>query len=46
MIGDFGPGWEFYLDLLVDSRDGRPLRKFEEYYPSQQQYYRDLAAGG
>lgn len=46
MIGEFGPGWEFYLDLLVDSRDGRPLRAFAEYYPSQKQYYLDLAAAG
>ncbi len=43
MVGDFGPGWEFYLDLLVDSRTGRPLRKFDEYYPSQKQYYVDLS---
>jgi uncharacterized protein YndB with AHSA1/START domain len=43
--GDFGPGWEFYLDLLADSRAGRPLRKFDEYYPSQKQYYLELAAG-
>jgi uncharacterized protein YndB with AHSA1/START domain len=44
MVGDFGPGWEFYLDLLVESRAGRPLRKFDEYYPSQKQYFLDLAA--
>ncbi len=44
MAGDFGPGWEFYLDLLVDSREGRPLRKFDEYYPSQKPYYLELAA--
>jgi uncharacterized protein YndB with AHSA1/START domain len=43
MVGDFGPGWEFYLDLLVDSREGRPLRKFDAYYPSQKQYYVDLS---
>lgn len=43
MIGDFGPGWEFYLDLLLDSRAGRPLRKFVEYYPQQKQYYLDLS---
>jgi uncharacterized protein YndB with AHSA1/START domain len=42
MVGDFGPGWEFYLDLLVDARAGRPLRKFDEYYPSQKQYFLDL----
>ena len=46
MAGDFGPGWEFYLDLFVDSREGRPFRKFGEYYPSQRQYYLDLAAAG
>jgi hypothetical protein len=45
MVGDFGPGWEFYLDLLVHSRDGLPFRKFEEYYPAQKQYFLDLAAG-
>ncbi|MBL0214038.1 MAG: SRPBCC domain-containing protein [Myxococcales bacterium] len=45
MAGDFGPGWEFYLDLLVHSRDGLPFRKFDDYYPSQKQYYLDLAAG-
>jgi hypothetical protein len=44
MAGDFGPGWEFYLDLLVHARDGRPFRKFDEYYPAQKQYYLNLAA--
>jgi uncharacterized protein YndB with AHSA1/START domain len=44
--GDFGPGWEFYLDLLVHSREGRSFRKFGEYYPAQKQYYLDLAAAG
>lgn len=42
--GDFGPGWEFYLDLLVHSREGRAFRKFGEYYPAQKQYYLDLAS--
>jgi uncharacterized protein YndB with AHSA1/START domain len=46
MVGDFGPGWEFYLDLFVHSREGKPLRKFEDYYPAQKQHYLDLAAGG
>jgi uncharacterized protein YndB with AHSA1/START domain len=45
MAGDFGPGWEFYLDLLVDSRAGRPFRKFDEYYPAQRQYFVEIAAG-
>ncbi len=44
MAGDFGPGWEFYLDLLVAWREGRPFRRFDEYYPAQKQYYLDLAA--
>lgn len=39
--GDFGPGWEYYFDMLVDAREGRPLRKFEEYYPAQKQYFLD-----
>jgi hypothetical protein len=38
-VGDVGPGWEYYLDNLVASRDGAPLPKFEDYYPSQQAYY-------
>jgi uncharacterized protein YndB with AHSA1/START domain len=43
-VGDVGPGWEYYLDNLVASRDGTPLPKFEDYYPSQQAHY--LAEGG
>jgi uncharacterized protein YndB with AHSA1/START domain len=43
MAGDFGPGWEFYLDLLVHFRESLPMRKFDEYYPSQKQHYLDLA---
>ncbi len=44
LAGDFGPGWEFYLDLLVHAREGKPFRKFEEYYPAQKPHYLDLAA--
>jgi uncharacterized protein YndB with AHSA1/START domain len=43
MAGDFGPGWEFYLDLLVHSHEGRALRKFADYYPAQRQYYANQA---
>jgi uncharacterized protein YndB with AHSA1/START domain len=39
LAGDAGPGWEFYLDCLVASRDGQPLSKFEEYYPAQKPHY-------
>lgn len=41
-IGDVGPGWEFYLDLLVASRDGSPLPTFGEYYPAMKVYYDEL----
>lgn len=39
LVGDYGPGWEYYLDRLVASRDGSPLPSFEEYYPSQKAYF-------
>ncbi len=38
-VGDFGPGWEYYLDNLVAYREGMTLPTFEEYYPSQKAYY-------
>lgn len=44
MAGDFGPGWEFYLDLFVAARDGTPFRKFDAYYPAQKAHYLNLAA--
>lgn len=40
-----GPGWEYYLDLLVASREGRALPPWEDYFPAQQDHYRDLAPG-
>jgi uncharacterized protein YndB with AHSA1/START domain len=42
MVGEFGPGWEYYLDNLVASRDGKPLPKFDSYYPSQKEYFTSL----
>ncbi|PXY19303.1 SRPBCC family protein [Prauserella muralis] len=44
-VGEVGPGWEYYLDLLVASRAGEPLPAFDEYYPAQKEYYADLAKG-
>ncbi len=41
-VGDIGPGWEFYLDQLVASREGKPLPGFDEYYPSMKPYYAAL----
>jgi uncharacterized protein YndB with AHSA1/START domain len=43
-VGSVGPGWEYYLDNLVASRTGDPMPDFNDYYPSQKQYYLDLAA--
>jgi len=39
LAGDFGPGWEYYLDNLVAAREDKPLPQFSEYYPAQKEYY-------
>jgi uncharacterized protein YndB with AHSA1/START domain len=39
MVGEFGAGWEYYLDNLVAYRSGEKLPSFEDYYPSQKDYY-------
>ena len=44
-VGSVGPGWEYYLDQLVASREGRAAAEFGDYYPGQQGYYAGLAAG-
>ncbi|WP_394827994.1 SRPBCC family protein [Pendulispora albinea] len=41
--GEVGPGWEYYLDMLVASRNGQPIPDFAEYYPAQRDYYLDQA---
>ncbi|MEU4767443.1 SRPBCC family protein [Actinosynnema sp. NPDC023794] len=41
-IGEVGPGWEYYLDMLVASRAGAPLPAFDDYYPSQKEYFDGL----
>jgi uncharacterized protein YndB with AHSA1/START domain len=38
-VGDVGPGWEYYLDNLVASREGAPLPSFNDYYPAQKEYF-------
>jgi uncharacterized protein YndB with AHSA1/START domain len=43
LAGDVGPGWEYYLDMLVASREGKALPSFADYYPSQKAYYLDGA---
>ena len=42
-VGAYGPGWEYYLDNLVASREGTPLPDFKDYYPSQSEYFRGQA---
>ena len=44
MVGDMGPGWEYYLDNLVASRNGEALPKFDAYYPAQKAYFQGLVA--
>lgn len=41
-IGEMGPGWEYYLDNLVASRDGTAAPAFDDYYPAQKAYFEDL----
>ncbi|RLL67897.1 SRPBCC family protein [Streptomyces sp. Z26] len=41
-VGEIGPGWEFYLDLLVASRAHAPLPDFTAYYPAQRAYFASL----
>ncbi|GAA3059339.1 SRPBCC family protein [Actinokineospora globicatena] len=42
-IGEMGPGWEYYLDLLVAARDGTPQPTFDDYYPRLKPHYEALA---
>lgn len=39
LAGDVGPGWEYYLDMLVAAREGRPRPSFGDYYPAQKAHY-------
>lgn len=42
-VGEIGPGWEYYLDMLVASREGKPLPGFDDYYPAMKAHYEALA---
>ena len=37
-ISAYGPGWEYYLDMLVASRDDLPRPSFDDYYPMKPYY--------
>ncbi|MEU9736639.1 SRPBCC family protein [Streptomyces sp. NPDC048002] len=41
-LGEIGPGWEYYLDLLTVARTGGPRPGFEDYYPAQKAYFESL----
>lgn len=41
-IGDVGPGWEYYLDMLVAARDAQPMPSFDDYYPALKPHYSSL----
>jgi len=38
-VAEIGPGWEYYLDNLVASREDRPLPSFDDYYPAMKDYF-------
>jgi uncharacterized protein YndB with AHSA1/START domain len=44
-VGEMGPGWEFYLDALVASREGGPLPVFDDYYPSMKDHFESQNPG-
>ena len=41
-ISAYGPGWEYYLDMLVAARDGLPTPSFDDYYPAMKPYFEAL----
>src|SRR5262249_34583708 len=41
-IGGYGPGWEYYLDMLAAARDDLPTPSFDDYYPAMKPYYEAL----
>jgi uncharacterized protein YndB with AHSA1/START domain len=44
-VGDVGPGWEYYLDMLVAAREGSPTPDFGDYYPAMKPYFDEQAGG-
>jgi uncharacterized protein YndB with AHSA1/START domain len=41
-VGDYGPGWEYYLDMLAAARDDTATPSFDDYYPAMKPYYEAL----
>jgi uncharacterized protein YndB with AHSA1/START domain len=44
-VGDVGPGWEYYLDMLVAAREGSPTPDFGDYYPAMKPYFDEQSGG-
>jgi uncharacterized protein YndB with AHSA1/START domain len=42
---EVGPGWEYYLDMLVAARDGTPRPDFADYEPAMKPYFTNLVDG-
>ncbi|MEV4375365.1 SRPBCC family protein [Streptosporangium sp. NPDC049644] len=42
-IGEIGPGWEYYLDMLVAAREGSPRPDFTDYHPPMKGYFDELS---
>jgi uncharacterized protein YndB with AHSA1/START domain len=42
-VSEYGPGWEYYLDMLVAAREDVPGPSFDDYYPAMKPYYEALA---
>lgn len=40
-VGEIGPGWEYYLDLLVAARNGEPHPTFGDYLPALSAHFTD-----
>lgn len=41
-VGEIGPGWEFYLDLLVAATEDTEEPTFDQYFPAMQEAYEAL----
>ncbi|WP_152365529.1 SRPBCC family protein [Microlunatus speluncae] len=42
MVGEVGPGWEYYLDQLLASMTGGVNPDFNDYFPAQRAYFEGL----
>ena len=43
-IGEIGPGWEYYLDLLVAATEDSEEPMLDQYFPALQEEYEALVA--